>query len=231
VVKRRILFVLIFVGTIIAIGIGVRYLPSLSWVTEHERAFRAHVVEHPISSWCYGLLAYFAVSLVPGTTGKSVVCGWLFGFWGALAMVELGLLGAAVVSFLGSRHFSALYFSRQFANGQWRERFRSLQHHSNQDTAFYLLMLRMAHAPFTLVNYGAGATKIPLSVFCWTTLLGILPGTVVFTFVGARVPSLQLVAEHGVWTLVDLPLILALVVTAMLPVLLRYATRMLRRSG
>ncbi len=221
--NRRILFVLIFVGMVIAIGIGVRYLPSLSWVVEHERAFREHVLEHPTSSWCYGLVAYFAISLVPGTAGKSVVCGWLFGFWGALAMVELGLTGAAVVSFLSSR-----YFFRQLSHSHWRLRFQKLHRYPNQDAAFYLLMLRMAHAPFTLVNYGAGATKIPLSAFCWTTLLGILPGTAVFTFVGARVPSLQHVAEHGAWSLVDLPLMLALVITAMLPVLLRYATRLYR---
>ena len=217
---RRILFLLIFLGMIAALGVGVRYLPSLSWVVEHERAFREYVIDHPLSSWCYGLLAYFVISLVPGTAGKSVVCGWLFGFWGALAMVELGLTGAAIASFLCGR-----YFFGELLQGRWQVRFGDLQRHTTQDVAFYLLMLRMAHAPFTFINYGAGATRIPLSIFCWTTLLGILPGTAVFTFVGARVPSLQLVAEHGVWSLVDLPLVIALVLTAMLPVLLRYAAR------
>ncbi len=220
---RRILVLLLFIGLIGLMGIGLRYSPNLSWVVDHEVAFREHVLAHPISSWCGGLLVYFVTSLIPGTAGKSVVCGWLFGFWGAFAMVELGLTGAAIVSFLSGR-----YFARELVQRKWQHRLRNLQRHIAQDGAFYLLMLRMAHAPFTLVNYGAGATNIRLYSFCWTTLLGILPGTVIFTFVGTRIPSLRIVVERGVWSLVDLPLLTALLLTASLPLLTRSVVRRLR---
>lgn len=213
---RRLVFLAIFIALIGVLGIGIRYSPRLDWLIEHELALHERVALHPFASWWVGLLAYFGLSLVPGTAGKSVVCGWLYGFWGSLAMVELGLTGAAIVSFLIGRTLAHELVARK-----WHQRLRNFGRHFAHDGALYLVQLRVAHAPFTLINYGAGATQIPLLTFSWTTALGILPGSMVFTFVGTRIPSLRSVADHGVWALLDLPLILALLATCTLPLLLR----------
>ncbi len=221
---RRTIALLIFIALVAAIGVGEHYVPDWQWIVNHEQSLRDHVTRHPILSWCIGLLIYFAISLIPGTAGKSVVCGWLFGFWKAIAMVELGLTAAAVASFLCGR-----FLAPDAVKHKWRSRLRILSRHFTRDGAFYLLLLRLAHAPFTLVNYGAGALKLPLPAFCWTTLLGILPGSVVFTFAGTRVPSLKIVAERGIWSLFDLPLLAALVGIALLPLVLHYIVRSLAK--
>ncbi|MEZ6138157.1 MAG: VTT domain-containing protein [Pirellulaceae bacterium] len=222
--SRRIATLLLFILLIVLMGLGQRYIPSWGWIVDHEQALREYVSIHPISSWCVGLLIYFAISLIPGTSGKSVVCGWLFGFWQAFAMVELGLTGAAVVSFLGGR-----FLARDVVEPKWRRRLRIFRRQFALGGARYLLLLRLAHAPFTLINYGAGAIKVPLPAFCWTTLLGILPGTMVFTFAGTRVPSLKIVAEQGVWSLLDLPLLAAMTGIVFLPLLFHFLLQSLAK--
>jgi uncharacterized membrane protein YdjX (TVP38/TMEM64 family) len=223
--SRRFVFLLAFISLIAGLAIGFQYSPDWNWIVDHEAALRKQVSSSPFFSWCLGLMAYFAISMIPGTAGKSVLCGWLFGFWGALLMVELGLTGAAIASY-----FLGRTVVHELVHHKWRQRLSDLSVHFTQDGATYLLMLRLVHAPFTLVNYGAGAVKIPISAFCWTTMVGILPGTVVFTFAGTRIPTLSVVSEQGVWTLIDPPLLVALILTAILPLVLRFlAGRLAKR--
>lgn len=222
---QRILFLVFFILVVTTVGLGVRYAPNWQWIVENEQRFRAQVARQPVVFWCQGVVAYALLSLVPGTGGKSVVAGWLFGFWSAVAMVEIGLTSAAVVSFLVGR-----YIARELILQRTGVlTLRSFARRFRRQGAFYLLVLRFGHAPFTLVNYGAGVVRIPLMTFWWTTHLGILPGTLVFTFIGSRIPSLQVVADQGVWSMLDLPLILALFATLLLPIVLRPVLRRLSR--
>jgi uncharacterized membrane protein YdjX (TVP38/TMEM64 family) len=223
-ISRRLVALMLLIAFVGLIGVGIHYSPQWSWIVDHEQMLRENVASNPARSWCIGLMMYFAISLIPGTGGKSVVCGWMFGFWQALLIVELGLTGAAVVSFLIGRFFLSSAVHRK-----WEHRLHSIGRRYAHDGAFYLLLLRLAHAPFTLVNYGAGAIKIPLYSFCWTTLVGILPGAIVFTFAGTRIPSLRSVAERGAWSLIDLPLFAALLATAILPLILRLIVRSLAK--
>lgn len=211
---RRLIFLLMFVAFVMAVGLSVQYLPNLNWIVEREVSLRNQIAAAPIVSWFVGLLFYFGLSLLPGTAGKSIVCGWLFGFVAAVIIVEIGLTSAAVITFLIGR-----YFVKQMLHRRWQIRLRMISQRFDRDGAFYLLWLRLAHAPFTLVNYGAGATNIPLATFWWTTHLGILPATLVFTFLGSRIPNLRAVVEQGAWAIVDPPLLMVLFATAFLPVI------------
>ena len=161
-----------------------------------------------------GLVLYFGLSLIPGTAGKSIVFGWLFGFVAALIQVEIGLTAAAVLSFLLGR-----FVFKQIVHRRWQIRLRMISQRFEQDGAFFLLWLRLAHTPFTLVNYGAGATNIPLVTFWWTTHAGILPATIVFTLLGSRIPNVRTVVEQGAWAIMDPVLVLILTATAVLPIL------------
>ena len=217
---RRFVFLILFVLLVAAVGYSAREFRDWDWILENEAAMSGWVERYPLRSWCVGLVLYFLLSLVPGSAGKSVVFGWLFGFWRALAIVELGLTLAATMSFLGARYAVGSLQERRIppALVRFRSRFA-------QQGGTYLLMLRLAHVPFTLVNYGSGITHVPLKTFVWTTFVGILPGSAVFVFTGTRIPSLRVIAEQGVWALIDFPLLVAMVLTSMLPLLLRILTR------
>ena len=216
-IPQRLLFAIYLLVAVSTVGIVVRYLPDLDWIAQREDMLRSKITSHPITCYVLGLVVYTGLSLIPGTAGKSIVFGWLFGFVAALLMVELGLTAAAVLSFLVGR-----FLVRHLLHRRWQIYLRWLNKKFARDGAFYLIWLRLAHVPFTLVNYGAGATNIPLTTFWWTTHLGVLPATVIYTFIGSRIPNIRDVAAKGLWALVDPWLVVVLVVIAILPALFRF---------
>ena len=161
------------------LALVARHFGSLDWIVENESRLRQLVRQQPWQAVLVGLAIYTTFSLVPGTVGKSVVCGWVFGFWLASLIVDIGLTIAAVASFLAARHIFRDTVTARLG-GLVRKMDRALDH----DGTFYLLMMRLAHVPFSVVNYGAGATHVTVGKFAWTTAVGILPGSMVFVFVG-----------------------------------------------
>jgi uncharacterized membrane protein YdjX (TVP38/TMEM64 family) len=101
----------------------------------------------------------------------------------------------------------------------------ALNRHLKKEGAFYLLTLRMAHFPFSIINLASGASRVKPQTFCWTTSLGLIPGTAVFAYVGSRLPSLTQLIADGSGALVDTPLIVALCASAIFPLAFRIAAQ------
>jgi len=189
---------------------------SLAAIAEQESELRDRIEQDRWACLLIGVVVYYAASLIPGTGGKAIVCGWLFGFWTAVTIVEIGLTAAAVTCFYLSR-----YVIRDFVASRWSSWLHHLDRAVARDGAFYLLTIRMMHVAYTAVNYLAGASNISVGTFTWTTFVGLLPGTMVFVFLGTQIPSLQRLAEEGVHSLVEPWLMVALVATGALPWLFR----------
>jgi len=220
---KRLAVMILIILVIGVLGYLTREVRSMQWLIENENRMRVFVHDYPWQGWLLGFGLYTAFSMVPGTTGKSVVWGWLFGFWPAVLMVDIGLTIAAIISFLSAR-----FLFRDMVKARFQDLVAKLDHSLDHDGAFYLLMMRVAHVPFTFVNYGAGATSFPLRTFAWTTMLGILPGTMIFVFVGTRIPTLEQLAKDGVWQVLDPLLVGLLVATFVFPILVRWAMRKYR---
>lgn len=212
--NQRVLATLAIVAGLALLGMIAQQYTSLNWLIKQELRLRDLVQSRFVVSCIIGFIIYTALALIPGTPGKAVICGWLFGFWPAVLIVDGALTVAALLTFLTSRYlFRELIESRL---GGHLERFRR---HLRSHHGFSLLMLRLLHAPFSLVNYLGGATNIvPIRTFWWTTQLGVLPGTMIFVFAGTRIPNLSTIADRGVFGLLDLPLVVALATTSILPV-------------
>jgi uncharacterized membrane protein YdjX (TVP38/TMEM64 family) len=134
-----------------------------------------------------------------------------------VVIVNSALTLAALVGFLFSR-----YLLFDLLHERFRAAARRLDEACLRDGAFYLLTLRLAHAPYSLTNYAAGATSIPARTFWWTTQLGMLPGAAVLVFLGSRLPSLHTLIEHGVSGLLDPWLVFALVLPVLVPLMIRF---------
>lgn len=218
--NRRLLLGAGFIGVLAVVAILLREHASVEALVQRETQLRDAIAAHPINSWLIGFGVYFLASLVPFTGGKSAVFGWLFGFLPALLMIDGALTLAAIVTFLSCR-----YLVRDAVEARFAVHVERLNHHLERDGPFYLLFLRMAHAPYTFINYVSGALRVPTRTFAWTTLLGLLPGTAVFAFAGSRLPTLRELADQGPMRLLDPWLIVALVLTGLLPVLIRFVIR------
>ena len=224
--RRRVLIGLMFVAALAAVAVLFREHASLAVLVRHETQLRETITENPIQSWLIGFGIYFLASLIPGTGGKSMIFGWLFGLWSGVLMIDVALTFAALVTFLISR-----YLIRDVVESRFSQHVERLNQHLERDGPFCLLQLRMAHAPFTFINYVSGALRVPVTTFWWTTHIGLLPGTIVFVFAGTRLPTLRELAEEGPIGLLDPWLIVGLALTAVLPMLIRTIQRCLKKRA
>lgn len=213
-----------FILVLGVLGLLVQQFGSLDWMVENETRMRQFVLQHPWQAWLIGFVIYTTFSLVPGTVGKSVVFGWLFGFWLGILIVDIGLTIAAVTTFLAAR-----FIMRDTVTARLGGLVRKMDRALEREGTFYMLMMRLAHVPYTVVNYGAGATSIPLSKFAWTTAVGILPGSMIFVFVGTRIPTLAELADQGVWRLLDPLLFGVLAATIIFPLLIRWTLQRFKK--
>ena len=216
--KRKVIILALAAILLAALAWYVNNTISLQELAAHETNLRANIALNPWRSFAIGFGVYLVLALVPGTGGKAIVWGWLFGFWQAMLIVTVGLTLAAMVIFSLSRYLFRDSIERRYT------RFLSLlERHLEKEGVFYLLTLRMAHVPFSIVNPVCGASRVRAWTFFWTTAIGLLPANAIWAYVGIRLPSLQELASQGPGSFVDPPLIAALVACALLPALVRWA--------
>ncbi len=220
---RRLMVLVLFVAALTAAATYARDRLTLEQLADHELELREDIASHPLAAPLIGLGVYSLLSLIPGTSGKSIVFGWLFGVAEGLPIVMAGLTIAAMLTFWLSRYIVRDYVEQRF--GKFISVMnRALEH----DGAFYLLTLRMAHVPFSWINYCSGATRVSAWTFCWTTVLGLLPGTILFVYIGAQLPTLHELAAEGVTALIGPQLIAGLIASAFFPLLARAGYRTVR---
>ena len=75
---------------------------------------------------------------------------------------------------------------------KYQQQLRSFNSNLAKNGALYLLSLRFIPLfPFFLINILAGLTNLSLYTFIWTTSLGIIPGTLIYTFAGKQLTLLS----------------------------------------
>ena len=212
---RRFLMLLLLTSALVTVWLVAREQMALDRLVAREQAIREVVADRPWRSLAIGFGIYVLVSLVPGTTGKALVAGWIFGFWGGLLIVNLGLTVAAMLLFLTSRHLlRELITSRLGPRLERADRAIAIQ------GPRWLFMGRILHAPFWVTSQLMGATRISTGGFWWATQLGILPGNLVFVYAGAEAPTLAELAEHGAWSLLSPGLLAAFAAVTVVPLFL-----------
>ena len=129
------------------------------------------------------LLAYIATVAfsVPGAVWLTLLGGFLFGIPGGTVLVLVGATTGATLIFLAARtSLGALLHERA---GGW---IRRLEAGFREGEVSFLLIMRLVPAvPFFVANLAPAFLGTRLRTFVWTTLVGIVPGTVVYISVGA----------------------------------------------
>lgn len=190
---------------------------SLEDLALQEDRFRSAIAQNPLQSFLIGFVVYMVLALVPGTGGKAIVYSWLFGFWQAMLIVTVGLSIAAMLIFTLSRYLFQATIERRYTGFV-----KTMNAHIEKEGAFYLLTLRMMHAPFSIVNPVSGASRVSSWTFFWTTVVGLVPANAIWAYVGLRLPSLRELAIQGSSAFIDPPLIAALIACGAFPILIRW---------
>ena len=170
------------IGAAAGLIFGRDYL-GFETLVDHREALLAWRDENVLVSAAayvvgYALLVAFSV---PGAVWMTIAGGFAFGTaLGTLLTTLAATLGATGV-FLAAR--TSLRDVLRARAGHWLNR---LDREFEQGEVSFLLVMRLVPiVPFFIANLAPALLSVRLFTFVWTTFVGIIPGTAVFTSIGA----------------------------------------------
>jgi pyruvate/2-oxoglutarate dehydrogenase complex dihydrolipoamide dehydrogenase (E3) component/uncharacterized membrane protein YdjX (TVP38/TMEM64 family) len=171
---------IIFLLVVAAIVAGVLFLPVRQWFMDFDSYVKSLGAVGPFVV----VLVYVicTVLFIPGSF-ITVGAGTLFGLKTGFAVVVLGANLGALCSFLLARTFLREKVAR-WADGN--PKFRSLDQAIGQQGFKMVLLTRLSPVfPFVLLNYFLGLTAVRTPAYVLANLLGMLPATFLFVYIGA----------------------------------------------
>jgi len=187
---------------------------------------------HQIGMWgplVYGLIYIVATLLLAPGSVLTLTAGVFFGlFWGAVT-VSIASTTAVALAFLIGRHLAREHVARKVRQ---YAKFDAVDRALGEGGWRIVALLRLSPAvPFNLQNYLYGVTPIGFWATVLTSWLTMLPGTILYVYVGyVSRESIEAATgttsvDYGRWAL----LILGLLATAIVTVYItRLAKRMIR---
>lgn len=186
-------------------------------LNRHKEQLIAFVAGHYLEAVFAFIALYIGTALfLPGALLLTLAGGMMFGTLPTVVYANVGATTGAVLAFLCGRKLFGEWIQEHF-----QRELRRLNDELSRHGMNYLLVLRfLPIAPFFVINYCAGITRIPLRTFLWTTSLGIIPGSFAYAFLGHQLRKVKAVADLFSWKIMIALLILSLL--ALLPVVLHH---------
>lgn len=174
-------------GLALAYAMGWQRFFTLDFLAESRGTLAAFVAANPVLSRA-GFFAVYAAAVAfsfPAASVLTLFAGFLFGWLqGGLIVAGAATLGATAL-FLAAR--SAFGDTLRAKVGGPA---KAMAEGFERDAFNYLLTLRLAPVfPFFIINIVPALFKVPLRTYAVATLLGILPGTFAYAFLGQGIGS------------------------------------------
>jgi len=118
----------------------------------------------------------------------SAAAGFVYGFFPALALMMTGWLLSGFLCYAIGRSVARPLLDRWLGPNRF-ERMEAMIERGG--VALLIGMRLIPIVPFSLVSYAAGAARVPLWRFTWTTVLGYLPITALAVYFGTRLEGLS----------------------------------------
>jgi uncharacterized membrane protein YdjX (TVP38/TMEM64 family) len=135
-----------------------------------------------------GLAMVHAVIFYPAEI-LDAAAGFVYGLGAALPLLMACWVASALLSYAIGLHAARPLLYRLAGEPRFR-RIEELVHRGG--VAFLLAARLVPIVPFTLMGYVAGAARVPVLRFTWTTAVGYVPITAYFTYLGSRLQELSL---------------------------------------
>jgi uncharacterized membrane protein YdjX (TVP38/TMEM64 family) len=181
---KRWLPLVILSGVFAAVfAFGLDHYLSLDVLRDNRAALLAIVEDHPLATAAGFVLAYAGVVALslPGATVMTLAGGFLFGTWLGTSLNVLSATMGSALLFLIAR--SAVGDALRKRAGPFLNR---MEEGFRRNAFNYLLFLRLVPAfPFWAVNLAPALLGMRLTSFVAATMIGIIPGTIVYTAFGA----------------------------------------------
>ncbi len=144
--------------------------------------------------------AYVIAALlwIPGSA-LTLGAGFVYGaFWGSLLVLPSATIGA-LAAFAISRRFARGWVARKLAGNR---KFAALDRAIGSAGFKITLLTRLSPMfPYNALNYALGITEVRLRDYAAATALGMLPGTIMYVYLGSLVTTAGDLGEQqaGSW--------------------------------
>jgi uncharacterized membrane protein YdjX (TVP38/TMEM64 family) len=169
-----------------------------------------------------------AVLMLPGVI-LTLAAGFLYGVIQGTVVVSVASTLGAGCAFLIGRYLARDWVKRRMAG---RETLQAMDEAVGREGWKIVLLTRMSPAfPFNLINYAYGLTGVSFPKYFGATWLGMLPGTVLFVYLGSLAGELAAVGVTPAqrnpleWLYYGLGLLATITVTVLVTRLARKALR------
>ncbi len=233
--KRWLALALLLAG-VVAAAIGFGDEVRLETLRRHQDDLLAFVDANPVLASLAYMVSYAALVAVsmPGAGALTLAGGFLFGWLeGSVYVLVAQSLGATAVFLIARMALRDLVLARA------GPRLRALRRGFRDNALSYLIALRVSGLfPALIVNGLPGALDIPLRTYVIATVIGLIPGTLVYASAGAGLGEvLEGRGDIGLEDVLTPRIVLSLLclaVLALLPVVyhryrVRYRVRRVRR--
>jgi len=212
-----------------ALMASARMLPLAEWLT----VFNGWVQGlGPAGLLIYSLVyALAAVLLLPGSI-LTLAAGAAFGLLPGFGSVLLGATAGAALAFLVSRHLARRWVESWI---ETKPRFLAVDKAVAKEGWKIVFLTRLSPIfPFNFQNYAYGLTKISFWHYTLASLVGMIPGTFMYVYLGSLGrSSLEAAAgSEGVETLQLVLQIVGLAATVLVTIFItRIAAKALKEAG
>jgi uncharacterized membrane protein YdjX (TVP38/TMEM64 family) len=160
----------------------------------------------------YALIAIHTFVWYPAEI-VDAAAGFVYGFWPAFLMVMAGWVAQGLAAYAIGRKAARPLLHRYVGEPRFRRLERAIEHGGIP----LLLAARLVPiVPFSLFSYVAGAARVPVGLFAWTTAVGYIPITAVSIYLGSRLEELSL-GDPLLWIAVGAVLALLLLTHLLRP--------------
>ena len=179
--------VMLAVGLAAFFGLGLDHYLTFAALKEHRTELVGTVMARPVLS-VLAFIAIYAIATAfsfPGGAILTVAGGFLFGIWLGTFATVIGATIGAIGVFLAAQ--TAFGDTLRAKAGPFVKR---MEAGFKENALSYLLVLRLIPAfPFFLINIVPALLGVRLGTYALGTFLGIIPGTFVFSSIGAGLGS------------------------------------------
>jgi uncharacterized membrane protein YdjX (TVP38/TMEM64 family) len=161
--------------------------------------------------------------------------GVLFGVWWGSVYVFIGATLGSIAAFLVGRYLARDWVAKQIAGN---DKFGAIDRAVEQEGLKIVLLTRLSPIfPFNLLNYAFGVTGVSVKDYIIGSI-GMIPGTIMFVYIGSLAGSLALIGTEAQptnstlqWTIRIFGLIATIAVTVYVTQLARKALEGVESGG